>query len=337
MLQLLDRVKFELDLTPLSPGESKVLPAIQTLEDDRQAVAARVRSLLGQANITEKRIKIGREYKARRDQLRRRNQHDCNGNGWYAEFAKPNPHPFSRRNAERHIDFDEAFGSVGHMWPKLPHPFRALHLLATFKLSDVQLKSKCLSGEISPNSTEGAIWKLGATLGKVQPESASKKSRSTRFAKPARGTIISEVKRFLTKASQEDRQQFIAELLTLAPVRADLQVRLESDQRARARANGQEKVLLLPVPTLLLPISHDLLPVDDATPEERQQLARERREWLCLVRNEVNDAIQLRPNCYTKLLDLLRQVADECDTHLFVLDEAEDAVTDLKAKVGRAA
>src|SRR5258707_8292901 len=114
-----------------------------TIKDDRQAAAARVRNLLGQANITEKRVAIGVEYKARRNELRRNSRHDADDRtGWYAEFAKPNPHPFSRRAAERHMDLVEAFRNVGPVWPMLPHPFGARHVLATFNLSKPQLNLK---------------------------------------------------------------------------------------------------------------------------------------------------------------------------------------------------
>jgi hypothetical protein len=162
------------DLRPhLDPLAAAEIP--DPFEDDRQAVAARIRNLRAQTNLNEKRVAIGREYKAHRDRLRRNSRHDRDRDGWHAEFTKPSPFEDSRRGAEIHIQWCEAFGHLGSMLPRLPHGFRALQVLVTLKLSDAEIKSRCLSGEISPSSTEGAIWKLGAELGKVQAKPAIKK------------------------------------------------------------------------------------------------------------------------------------------------------------------
>jgi hypothetical protein len=146
--------------------------------DERATVADRIRNLLSSVNIAEKNIKTGGEYAGYRGELRRKNQHDCAHKGWQAGFKKPTPFPHSRRTAERLIEIFEAFGCVGHMWPKLPHGFRALHLLATFKPSSAQLASLCLSGKVSSTSTEGAIAKVGIELGVFKVKSKSPKEIS---------------------------------------------------------------------------------------------------------------------------------------------------------------
>jgi hypothetical protein len=268
-------------LEPLAAAEIALTEAAitQSPEDDRQAVAARVRNLLAQANITEKRIRIGVEYRARRNQLRRSGRHDDGRTGWYAEFAKPNPHPFSRRGAERHIDFGEAFENVGQVWPKLPHAFGALHLLATFKLSDAELKAKCLSNEISLTSTEGQIWKVGAALGKVETKPGTKKRK-----KKTHVPVLS--KRDFDRMSLEDQQKFLDEIgpdnlrkSMSAKLCAALQKRYET-QLALTNPRIAAVLKIAPTATVLPMPSHvDLVSTFDTAPaEERARFARERGE-----------------------------------------------------------
>jgi hypothetical protein len=252
-------------------------PSTPLAEDDRQAVAARIRNLLGQTNLTEKRIAIGGEYKARRNQLRRSSRHDDDRTGWYAEFAKPSPHPFSRRIAERHVDFAEAFGNVGHVWPMLPHAFRALHLLATFKLSDAQLRRKCLSGEIAPNSTEAQIWKLGAELGTVQAKPAIKKSKE-----PASTPVLS--KRTWSHASPEQQTKFIDDI-GIDALLAACSPKASNDLWGRAKRQlvmtgvPEAKLLVLPAPANSSMLHHDLVPTwDAATPGRTEEARRRARE-----------------------------------------------------------
>jgi hypothetical protein len=141
-------------------------------------------------------------------------------------------------------------------------------------LSEAQLKSKCLSGEISPNSTEGAIWKLGAALGTVQTKSASKKSRSARSAKPAHVITLSEFERYWLKLSEDDRLKFL-DSLDVVEVLAAKSLRAKLQNRVRVGANGQAKVLLLPAPAKSS--TQDLVPAwDAATPDERKRLVGER-------------------------------------------------------------
>jgi hypothetical protein len=278
------------DLHPhLDPLAAAEIPG--SIEDDRQAVAARVRNLLGQANITEKRVGIGGEFKAFRNRLRRNGRHDGDHTGWQAAFSNPNPFVFSRRGAECHIQFDEAFGHLGSLLPSLPHTFRALHLLATFKLSDAQLKSKCLSGEIAPNTTEGAIWKLGAALGKVQPKLATKKSDAPVLSREA-WFRLSRKKQKKLVGSIGLNEVLAAYSPTVDELLDACGTRVCNELWKRAKGQLQfvnveaPKVLTLPAPAKSLPPPrHDIIATwDAAAAEDRQKFVRERQnEFLAAV------------------------------------------------------
>jgi hypothetical protein len=265
-------------LQPVTPGIRDII------QDDKQVItetAARVRNLLAQANITEKRIAIGAEFKALRHRLPR----------WRTALDHPNPFVFSRRSAENHIELHEAFGHLGNMLPTLPHAFRALHLLATFKLSDFQLKSKCLSGEISPNSTEGEIWKLGAALGKVQPKPAIKKSKSKTpvLSKEAWDRLSQGKRKKLArdiglKELLDAYSPTVAELLDAAGTKRCNELWKRAKGQLIELGAPETKVLALPAPAQSSILNHDLDSAwDAATADERQNFARERE-------NEVLDA-----------------------------------------------
>ena len=239
--------------------------------EDRQAVAARIRNLRAQTNLNEKRIAIGREYRAHRDRLRKSSRHDRDRGGWHAEFTKPSPFEDSRRSAEIHIQFYEAFGHLGSMLPRLPHGFRALQVLVTLKLSDAEIKSKCLSGEISPSTTEGGIWKLGAALGKVQAKPATQKSKKSmppvrptqeEGAKYIHGLSVDELLNACSSAQREEMWRRAKRQLKLIGVEAP-----------------EAEVLTLPAPAKSSPPSNDLVSAwDAAATQERARLARERGE-----------------------------------------------------------
>jgi len=258
-----------------------------TIQGDRRVIseaAPVIRNLWPQIDAAKTYIAAGREFKPLRDRLSKNSRHDRTRIGWYRAFLEPEGRfGCDRRQAERCIRIFEAFGHVGHACPtsKLPSGLRALDLLAGLNLPSIQLAQYLINGTIGPNTSVRAIRKFGESLGLTEPKPVGKKS-----AKLVRVTIISELKQFLTKASQKKRQQFIADLLTLEPVRVDLQNRLESDQRARARANGQAKILPLPAPAKSLPpFRPDLVSAfDAATAEERQKFVRERQnEFLAAV------------------------------------------------------
>jgi hypothetical protein len=237
--------------------------------DDRQNVAARIRNLLGQANLTEKRVRIGGEFKGFYGRLCRTSRHDRSRTGWRAAFNDPNPFVFSRRIAERYIEIYEAFRDVGHVWPALPHAFRALHILATLKLSDGQLKSKCLSGEISPNTTEGQIYKLAAELGIVKTKPKEK-------PKSTGATIVP-----LNRLSPAEQKRQVGSL-TPSALRAALSVEQHAALRARyeaqlARIDPKKAASMRIATEAEVPATRDLVVEwDAATPDQQKKLAQER-------------------------------------------------------------
>ncbi len=257
-------------LAPLAAAEIVLAePVTIAPEDDRQTVAetaARIRNLQAQVNITEKRVRIGGEFRALRNRLP----------GWRTAFDSPNPFDFSRRIAERHIEICEAFGGLGHMWPKLPHTFRALHLLATLRLSDAEIAQAGLSGEISPTSTEGQIWKLGAALGKIKAKSARKKFKST-------GAAAVPDKKSWDRMSLDARRDFLDTVgvdglrAAMSPELCDALRRCYEKQLARTNPRVATLLKIVPKAEVLAPPRPDLVSSwDAAATEERARLARER-------------------------------------------------------------
>jgi hypothetical protein len=272
-------------LTPIAATETALAEIPDTIED-RQAVAARIKNLRAQTNLNEKRVAIGREYKAHRDRLRRNSRHDRDRDGWHAEFTKPSPFEDSRRGAEIHIQFCEAFGHLGSMLPRLPHGFRALQVLVTLKLSDAEIKSKCLSGEISPTSTEGQIWKVGAALGGIQPKVAIKKSKVPLLSREAWDRLSQGKRKKLArdiglKDLLDAYSPTVAELLDAAGTKRCNELWKRAKGQLIELGAPETKVLLLPAPAKSSPPSNDLVPAwDAATPDERKKLRHEREAEL---------------------------------------------------------
>jgi len=216
-----------------------------TIQGDRQLItemAPVIRNLWARIDNAQVYIEAGRKFEPLHDRLSKNSCHDRKRIGWYRAFQEER-FGCSRQDAEACIKIYRAFGNVANAFAtsKLPQTLGALHMLARLELSPAVLARRLLREEITPKTSVRAIRKLGESIGRFDPKSASEKSQKS--LPTWAGMTAAERLQVLTGAKAHE----ILKVCEPAVV-ADLEKRGEQALELKKRVKQATRPRLLPAP-----------------------------------------------------------------------------------------